>query len=289
MMANIKQADGSLLPIGEFTTNQKASKEALTKAGLFKEGATFEANITSRVTAARIEIDPQSIQYPPRGQWQTSQPETTIAKLNPTTEKFIEAITTQPTLLHKFDQEWQQPDNTIKTLPTLGLSVDLNLVSTTKDFFSHQNIPYTLVNPDDPKISSETQRSYGVFWVLESDVPKPIRQAMKDKLNQVYDANVSETPVSAYHEKLVSILPLPKKQQQERITNSQEVFSETVNLSSPSLTPPLINKSLALASNKPKEVNPQSVNPSENPLPSLPLSEDLWQKTLLYNSNAPIK
>ena len=105
MMANIKQADGSLLPIGEFTTNQKASKEALTKAGLFKEGATFEANITSRVTAARIEIDPDSIQYPERGQWQvTSQPETTIGKLNPTTEKFIEAITTQPTLLHQFEQ-----------------------------------------------------------------------------------------------------------------------------------------------------------------------------------------
>ncbi len=265
MIAHIQQPDGSLVAIAEFTSNQKASKEALTKAGLYREGATFNANITSRVTAARIEIEPDSIQYPELGQWhKASQTETTIGKLNPTTEKFIETITTQPTLLHQFEQQWQQPDNTTKTLPTLGLSVDLNLVSATKDFFENQNIPYTLVTPDDPRVSFETERSYGVFWVLESDVPQPIRQAMEEKLNQVYDAKLSaKNPVSSYHEKLVSILPLPKKQQQERITNSQAVFSETANLSSPSNTPPLHNK--------------QPINP---PLPSLPLSEEFMAENI---------
>ena len=267
MIAHIKQTDGTFLPIGEFTTNQKASKEALSKVGLYREGATFKANITSRVTAARIEKDPHSIEYPKLGQWQTFQPQITIEKLNPTTAKLLETITTQPTLLHQFEQQWQQPNNTIKTLPTLGLSVDFNLVSATKDFFENQNIPYTLVYPDDPRVSLETERSYGVFWVLESNVPQQIRQAMEEKLNQVYDGKLSaKTPVSSYHEKLVSILPLPKKQQQERIVNSQAVFNETANLSSPSLTPPLSNT--------------QSINPSENSLPSLPLSEEFMAENI---------
>ena len=116
-------------------------------------------------------------------------------------------------------------------------------------------------------MSLETERSYGVFWVLESNVPQQIRQAMEEKLNQVYDGKLSaKTPVSSYHEKLVSILPLPKKQQQERIVNSQAVFNETANLSSPSLTPPLSNT--------------QSINPSENSLPSLPLSEEFMAENI---------
>ena len=106
MVANIRKADGSLLPIGEFTTNQKASKLALSKVGLFKEGATFEAKINSRVTAASIEIKPDSLEYPALGEWQRTSQNTTKIELEPTAKRFIETITTQPTLLHRFEQQW---------------------------------------------------------------------------------------------------------------------------------------------------------------------------------------
>ncbi|NJO94128.1 MAG: hypothetical protein HC820_06805, partial [Hydrococcus sp. RM1_1_31] len=61
--------DGSQKLAGIFTNNHKSSKETLIKAGLWKDGATFNATITSNITIAKIAIDPNSVQYPPLGQW----------------------------------------------------------------------------------------------------------------------------------------------------------------------------------------------------------------------------
>ncbi|WP_048753359.1 hypothetical protein, partial [Crocosphaera watsonii] len=224
MVANIKQADGSLLPIGEFTTNQKASKLALSKVGLFKEGATFEAKINSRVTAASIEIKPDSLEYPALGNWQGSSQNTTEIELNPTAKRFIETITTQPTLLHRFEQTWQDKGQ-IETLPTLGLSVDLNRVAATQEFLEKYHIPYKLIPLDDKSVQLESERSYGVFTMIESDVPPNIRQWMEQASKGIFDANNSdENALSSYHQRLISILPLSANQQQERLQNSKAVY-----------------------------------------------------------------
>ncbi len=230
MVANIKQSDGSLLPIGEFTTNQKLSKEALTKVGLFKEGATFEAKINSRVTAARIEIDSESIQYPERGQWQGTSQKPAEIELDPTAKRFIEALTTQPTLLHRSPEQWQRQGQT-ETLPTLGLSVDLNRVAATQQILEKYKIPYKLLPLDDPTVKMETERSYGVFKMVEADVPPKVRQSMEKAAKGVLDGNMSNG-TSPYHERLASILPLSQQQQQKRIENSKSVFQA-------SLPPPL--------------------------------------------------
>ncbi|EHJ09330.1 hypothetical protein CWATWH0003_B238 [Crocosphaera watsonii WH 0003] len=224
MVANIKQADGSLLPIGEFTTNQKASKLALSKVGLFKEGATFQAKINSRVTAASIEIKPDSLEYPALGKWQGISQNTTEIELEPTAKRFIETITTQPTLLHRFEQQWQDKGQ-IETLPTLGLSVDLNRVAATKEFLEKYHIPYKLIPLDDKSVQLESERSYGVFTMIESDVPTNIRQWMEQASKGIFDANNSdENALSSYHKKLISILPLSNNQQQERLQNSKAVY-----------------------------------------------------------------
>ncbi|MEA5536944.1 hypothetical protein VB691_23365, partial [Crocosphaera sp. XPORK-15E] len=228
MIANIKQADGSLLPIGEFTTNQKASKEALNKVGLFKDGATFEAQITSRVTAARINIDSNTIEYPEFGQWQQSANQEK-KKLAPSVNYLIEAITTQPPILHQFDQDWQLPNGNIEVVPTLGLTVDMKQVEATKNFLNNQDIPYVLLSPDDAKIKLETERGYGVFWMVESDVPTATRNLIEQRTNGVYNNNLSEiSSVSPYQVKLTSIPPLSEKQRQERLDKNQGAFSQTI-------------------------------------------------------------
>ncbi|MGB5769166.1 MAG: hypothetical protein WBM32_04745, partial [Crocosphaera sp.] len=228
MVANIRQADGSLFPIGEFTSNQKASKEALSTVGLFKEGATFQANINSRVTAARIEIKPDSIQYPPLGEWLKYSQNTTEIELEPTAKQLIEAITTQPTLLHRSQQEWQLQGHT-ETLPTLGLTVDQNRVAVTQEFLNKQQIPYKIIPLDDPSVKLETERSYGVFTMIESDVSPQILQGMEKAAKGVLDANLDDkNSLSPYHQRLISILPLSPKQQQERLSNSEPVYQNFV-------------------------------------------------------------
>ncbi len=229
MIANIQQSDGSLLPIAEFTTNQKASKEALAKAGLFQEGATFQAKITSRVTAARIEIEPKSIEYPELGQWQSANNTFQKVELEPTAKQFIDQITSQPTLLHHFDQDCQLDNGQTETLPTVGLSVDMNRVAATKQFLENHQIPYRLLDPEDHRISLETQRSYGVFWMKKSDLSTPMLTLMEQASNGSYQANFEKiASISPYHEKLESIAPLPPPQQQERIANSQSAFKQAI-------------------------------------------------------------
>ena len=67
LVAFIQGDDGSLTPIGEFTRNQKASKQTLQQAGLFREGAQFAATITSRFSTAKILLNPESLVYPEIG------------------------------------------------------------------------------------------------------------------------------------------------------------------------------------------------------------------------------
>ncbi|MGK7879407.1 MAG: hypothetical protein AB4060_04815, partial [Crocosphaera sp.] len=261
MVANIRQADGFLLPIGEFTTNQKASKLALSKVGLFKEGATFQAKINSRVTAASIEIKPDSLEYPALGQWQGTSENTTEIELEPTAKRFIETITTQPTLLHRFDQKWQHQGQ-IETLPTLGLSVDLNRVAATQEFLEKYHIPYKLIPLDDKSVKMETERSYGVFTMIESDVPPNIRQWMEQASKGVFDANNSDkNALSPYHQRLISILPLSANQQQERLKNSEAVYQK-------------VNQSSKPLSYMVEEVNNRKYKKPENVYQLIPLSNN---------------
>ncbi|MCH2248086.1 MAG: hypothetical protein MK111_26260, partial [Crocosphaera sp.] len=158
---------------------------------------------------------------------------TTEIELDPTAKRFIETITTQPTLLHRFAQQWQDKGQT-ETLPTLGLSVDLNRVAATQEFLEKYHIPYKLIPLDDKSVQLESERSYGVFTMIESDVPTNIRQWMEQASKGVFEANNSdENALSPYHQRLTSILPLSAFQQQERLQNSEAVYQKVNQSSKP--------------------------------------------------------
>ncbi len=71
----------------------------------------------------------------------------------------------------------------------------------------------------------ESERSYVVFTMIESDVPPNIRQWMEQASKGVFDSNNCEkNSLSPYHQRLISILPLSANQQQERLLNSEAVY-----------------------------------------------------------------
>ena len=74
----------------------------------------------------------------------------------------------------------------------MGLSVDLNRVAATQEFLEKYHIPYKLIPLDDKSVKMETERIYGVFTMIESDVPPNIRQWMEQASKGVFDANNSD-------------------------------------------------------------------------------------------------
>jgi hypothetical protein len=209
---------------GLFTPNQKESKEALTRAGLFQSGTRFEAQITSNVTIASVKIQPDTLEYPGRGEWIKQRRATQQYQDNPksvqyqTASSLIANLKRQPSILHKLDWEWEMPSGEIKLLPTLGLAVDQNVADSTAKWLDTQGVPHIRVNLNDPSIEPETERGYAVFRMVEGDVPPQVRQVMEQQCGEVLFANfTSMLDVSPYHQRLEQIAKLPpEKLDQER-------------------------------------------------------------------------
>jgi hypothetical protein len=201
--------DGTTKLAGIFTTNHKSSKEALMKAGLWKNGATFDATITSNITIASITIDPKSVQYPEIGQWIS--PERERLSFEPTpiekvADTYLKALKKQPSLLHRLDQDWTLPDGSIQKFSTLGLAVDESVADATRQWLISQKVPHVQIEPTDPSVEPETQRGYVVFRLKEVLVSPNILQLMKKQCGEVLDAvAIDEAMISSYQKKLSTI------------------------------------------------------------------------------------
>jgi hypothetical protein len=190
-MGVMLDVDGTTKLAGIFTTNQKASKEALMKAGLWQDGATFEATINSNITIAKVTIDPNSIKYPEMGQWisperdRLFQEPTSVEKAADT---YLKALKKQPSLLHRLDQDWTLPDGSIQKISTLGLAVDESVADATSQWLTSQKVPHVRGEPTEPTIKPETARGYTVFRMKEADVSPNVLQLMQKQCGEVLDA-----------------------------------------------------------------------------------------------------
>jgi hypothetical protein len=214
-MGVMLELDGTTKLAGIFTTNHKSSKEALMKAGLWKDGATFEATITSNITIAKIAIDPHSVQYPALGDWKN--PERSLSLKEPTpidtiADTYLKALKKQPSLLHRLDQEWTLPNGSVQKFSTLGLAVDESVADATHQWLTAQKIPHVRGEPTDPTIKPETERGYTVFRMKEADVSPNVLELMKKQCGEVLDAKgVDEATTSLFHQKL-STIPVQEPQ-----------------------------------------------------------------------------
>ena len=228
LVAHLRQEDGSLLPIGEFTRNQKASKAALQQAGLMRQGAEFKASLTSRISAARITIDSESLVYP-LAEKATPAPLAPLSLPSGMAGALIELLSHQPTLLHHFQQQWQLPDGAVQTLPSWGLTIALERVAVSQQFWEQHQIPYLLLSADDPRVCLETERGYGVFWLLAADIPSTIRQQIEQSVGKSLSADcTSISTISPYQQQLEQIPCLSPLRLQQRLQQCQPAFAQAI-------------------------------------------------------------
>ncbi|HAX88358.1 MAG TPA: hypothetical protein DCY91_19345 [Cyanobacteria bacterium UBA11370] len=213
---------------GLFTPNQKESKEALTRAGLFQAGVTFEAKITSNVTIASVKIKPETVEYPTRGEWIKQRRATQQHQDNQqsvqqqTASSLITNLKRQPSILHQLQQEWEMPSGEIQQLPTLGLTVDQKVADSTSKWLNAQGVTHIRVNLNHPSIEPETERGYAVFRMVEADVPPQVRLVMKQQCGEAIDANFTTMlEVSPYHQRLEAV-PKLNPCQLDNLTKTQE-------------------------------------------------------------------
>jgi len=211
---------------GVFTTNQKASKEALIKAGLFRDGVTFEAKITSNITVAKITIDPESVQYPQAGQWQKDA--FSRGELHPTSQKLLNEVKCQPTLAHYLQEDWSLPNGEIQEFQTLRLAIDPRRLNQVTQFLDSYSVNYQQIPVEHPEIEPETQRGYVVLRMIKDEIPSDLQAKLDAKLGQPLDANVTNfNTLSPYHQKLEQI-PLKSNDEVRRINEEKEVNSSLI-------------------------------------------------------------
>jgi hypothetical protein len=183
--------DGTQKLAGIFTTNHKSSKEALMKAGLWQDGATFDATITSNITIAKITIDPNSIKYPEIGQWispERARISTAPTPIDKIADTFLAALKKQPSLLHRLDQDWTLPDSSIQKISTLGLAVDETVADVTSQWLTSQKVPHVRVEPTNSSVKPDLKEGYVVFRMKETDVSPSVLQSIKKQCGEVFDA-----------------------------------------------------------------------------------------------------
>ncbi len=113
----------------------------------------------------------------------------------------------------------------------------------------------------------ETERSYGVFKMVEADVPPKVRQSMEKASKGIFDANISNG-TSPYHERLANILRLSPQQQQKRI----EAAAEILNPPSQTTTVPI------------QESSP-NIDNHETPTPQVSTEGDVNETSLNNGTN----
>lgn len=189
---------------GIFTPNQKESKEVLMKNLLWRDGATFDAQITSNVSIAQLELKGDTVKYPPLGQWSKPREQvvTQPTAIEGQADTYLQKLKQLPSLLHKLDQDWQI-DGKIQTLPTWGLTVDKDVGSLTAEWLKHQGIEFERVPQNDLRVEAETLRGYAVFRMRESSLSPDAQSVLVKHCGKLLDANLVDiSTISPYYEKL---------------------------------------------------------------------------------------
>ena len=170
---------------GMFTTNQRASQNALIKA--FGQthprqlhGLNFESKITSNLTTASIKIMPETlalgeIKSEPQLSSPSPQPPET------TTNFLLKKMKQLPSLAFKYEREGETK---------FGLSVDYQVANQTSAWLSSQGVTYQQLSYQDPLIEAETQRGYAVFSLAEKDISPAVETAIKHICGGWLDGNV---------------------------------------------------------------------------------------------------
>jgi hypothetical protein len=292
-IAVMVELDGEQKVAGLFTPNQRDSKAALVNAGLFKDGATFAAKITSNVTVASVKINPETVEYPGRGEWKKQHNATLNYESDRSTpqqqtaDSLVAHLKKQPSILHKLNQDWEMPTGEIKSLPTLGLAVDRTVADATAKWLDDRGVPHTRLNPDRPGLEPETERGYAVFRMVEGDVPPQVRKAMEGQCGQALDANFSNVlEVSPYHQRLEKVPQLSP----EKLGDIQQSIQEPDSTLTPKRQlPTLLSRESASMQGRefqqnlsPHDISPcQSVPVSGNPLAGLqPINPTVAARTV---------
>ncbi len=122
-----------------------------------------------------------------------------------------------------------------------GITVDLRELEAKQQELQARNIPFALFSPDDPRVIEETQRGYGVMWVVESDLPPGFRDKLEQTARGIYDDNspssldISQlsniyaqdtdlTTQSAYLRELATIAPLDEGKLGDHLQAVQTAF-----------------------------------------------------------------
>lgn len=222
-MAVLLDVDGEQKRAGIFTPNHKSSKEALMKAGLFRDGASFEATISSNITVAKISLEPSSVEYPKQGEWQSTNrivPQPTA--ITATADDLLFKLKQQPNLLHRLERSWELPNGEIREYPTLQLAVDVQVAQKATEWLTQNRVPHVFLNPNDPALEPEKQRGYIVLAMVEADVPQATTQQLIGRCGEILDADISSLDkLSEYNQRLELIKPQKKR----KLSELQEKYS----------------------------------------------------------------
>jgi hypothetical protein len=221
-MGVMLDVDGTTKLAGIFTINHKSSKEALMKAGLWKNGANFDATINSNITIAKIAIDPHSVQYPALGDWKN--PERSLSLKEPTpvekaADTYLKALKKQPSLLHRLDQEWTLPNGSVQKFSTLGLAVDESVADATHQWLISQKISHVRFLPTESSLKTEIKEGYTVFQMKEVDVSLNVLRLMEKQCGTILESNKIE---AIRQDSETSLVYRPSDLKNDKYTDSQK-------------------------------------------------------------------
>ena len=200
--------------LGTFTANQKTAKQALTQAGMFRDGVVFSATVRGNSTTATVRIDPDSVEYPQT--WQRvrdlAPPERPTSPPQKA-DRLLAQLKQQPTLY--FQQVRGGKD-------TLGFAVGQEATERTANWLRTKQIPFESPSPNHPEVEMETERGYRVFRVEVEDVPPAVRNAIENKFGGALDANFSDLETIGEYYRVLESMPkvLLFEQETEAIESS---------------------------------------------------------------------
>ncbi|WP_013334846.1 ribonuclease H [Gloeothece verrucosa] len=268
--------DGFPQIIGVFGSHrdQNPGKQALTQAGLLKDGVTFEATITSRLTLGKLQINPDTIQYPPIGEWTKAAhlvPDEQKPKLNPEVAYFLNQVSTHPTLVSVSSEQWQLPNGKETTLPTFKITTDVRKAAAVEKYLADNKIPFAFKTS-----ASEKQRSLISFAIVEGDLPRSIRSNLEDKFG---------TPLeeAAHQQRIGEISPFSRSVQQQFLERQE--LQAYLNLNPPEVPLRQLPILLSLTENAPVEILSPSTLPVQKDITNSPNAENRTSLPLISSDS----
>lgn len=187
------EIDGKSYCAGEFTTStsSKASVALLKEAGLFGDGKTFSALVFSPDSLVQIKIDRNTLNCP-------EVPPSASCLLPPASltnrqQKLLDELKSNPPLLSRTQEPWQQQDGTVISLPTLHLAVDKIKADRIIDDLQNKGANPNIIDALNPAVREETKRGYVVLRLLEEDTPERVKKKLLQQLGEPIVRQINDT------------------------------------------------------------------------------------------------